>query len=132
VALAGVAVGSVAGAAMLIRALMTREGVPILSTVQMLAILALFLLPGLTYAAWELDRRAARERGPLLEDGESRLEENGLFEMPQGIELTEESRRAGLARDAEGPGRGAGKPRKARTIHRRRRHGAKQDAERGR
>jgi hypothetical protein len=107
----------------------TRDSVPTLSTLQLLAMLALFLLPGVTYAAWELDRRAVRERGPRIDDDDSMLEANGLFEMPGGVELAEESarqdgRRGGRASAAGRQEEGEARP----DSHRRRRHAAKHDA----
>lgn len=120
IALALVAVASVAGAAALIWMFVTRDSVPTLSTMQLLAMLALFLLPGVTYAAWELDRRAVRERGPVEDDG--LLESNGLFERPEGVEIADESEgrreRGGHGRRGRGPP-GAASPAAARGAPRR-------------
>jgi hypothetical protein len=72
-----VAIGSVAGAAAMTWMLQVGE----LGTAQLLVILALFILPGATFVAWCLDRRGKRE---------STVEENGLFEMPAGVEAEDE------------------------------------------
>jgi hypothetical protein len=76
-AMVGVAIGSVAGAAAMVWMMQVGQ----LGTAQLLVILALFVLPGATFAAWWLDRRHKRE---------SVVEENGLFEMPEGVEVVEE------------------------------------------
>jgi hypothetical protein len=75
-----IAGASVAGAIGLIWMLITRGEITSLTNLQMLGMLALCLLPGATYAAWEWDRRAARNQAPS----------DDLFETPEGIELLEE------------------------------------------
>lgn len=50
---------SIVGALILVWQVVTVEHVAMLSNSQLLGVLALFLLPGGTLAAWELDRRAA-------------------------------------------------------------------------
>ncbi len=75
-----VAGSSVAGAIGLIWLLITRGEITSLTNLQMLAMLALCLLPGATYAAWEWDRRAARNQAPS----------DDLFETPEGIEIAPE------------------------------------------
>ena len=54
-----VAVCSVVGAVFLVWLLGTRDQIGSLSNGHLIGMLALFLLPGATAAAWELDRRAA-------------------------------------------------------------------------
>jgi hypothetical protein len=54
-----VAVCSVVGAVFLVWLLGSRDQIGSLSNGHLLGMLALFLLPGATAAAWELDRRAA-------------------------------------------------------------------------
>lgn len=115
-----VAAASVVGAMILIWNLVSREHIERLSTLQLLAMLALFLLPGATYAAWELDRRAVRER--------ARAEENDLFETPDGIEFADEP--TSRADQGPVPGYSAGIDR-PRPSHRRRLTLSKSAAKRG-
>lgn len=76
-----VAIASVIGAVGAIWILVTRGEVTSLSTLQLLAMLALVLLPGATFAAWELDRRAAHNRIRHNDD---------LFDTPEGVEVVDE------------------------------------------
>ena len=57
-----VGIGSVVGAGFLVWLLATREQMGSLSNAHLAGMLALFLLPGATMAAWELDRRASLRR----------------------------------------------------------------------
>jgi hypothetical protein len=56
---------SIVGAVVLVWQVVTVEHVAMLSNGQLLGVLALFLLPGGTLAAWELDRRAAVHEASL-------------------------------------------------------------------
>lgn len=75
-AMVAVAIGSVAGAAAMTWMLQVGQ----LGTAHLLVILALFILPGATFVAWCLDRKHRRD---------STVEDNGLFELPDGVEVEE-------------------------------------------
>ena len=59
-----IAAFSVVSAVTLVWLSVTRETIGQLSNAHLLGMLALFLLPGATFAAWELDRRAASDAEP--------------------------------------------------------------------
>src|SRR5262249_30429871 len=68
-----VGIGSVVGAGFLVWLLATREQMGSLSNAHLAGMLALFLLPGATMAAWELDRRASLRRAEPARDSEPSL-----------------------------------------------------------
>lgn len=111
-----VAGASVAGAVALIWILVS--DLPSLTTLQLLGMLALILLPGATFVAWHWDRAAAHKHAPASD----------LFETPEGVEFVEEAK-AAPARDVAhdmAAGRAAGDHP---LPHRRRKHTARPRAE---
>jgi hypothetical protein len=59
-AIAVIAVLSVLVAVLLVWVMASRETIGVLSNAQLMGILSLLLLPGATFAAWEVERRAAQ------------------------------------------------------------------------
>jgi len=109
-----VAGASVAGAVGLIWILVS--DLPSLTTLQLMGMLALILLPGATFVAWHWDRAAAHKHAPASD----------LFEIPEGVEFVDEAK-AAPARDLpRTPGRASDQP----APHRRRKHTSRHAAER--
>jgi hypothetical protein len=70
-AVVAVAIFSVVGALALVWLLGRRELIGSLTNVHLAGMVALFLLPPVTMAAWELDRRMSARRGVAVEESES-------------------------------------------------------------
>jgi|ERR1051326_4902267 hypothetical protein len=82
-----VAVLSFVAAIFLVWSLATRERLGMLNTSDLLGVLALFLLPGATLGAWELDRRASRQAA-----AEPEREEPGVRVHRPSREMSDPSR----------------------------------------
>lgn len=126
-AIIAVAAASIVGAVAAIWVLVTRGELTTMSNPQLLAIIALILLPGATAIAWVLDRRAAHNR--------IRSHDDDLFETPEDIELAQEpevtDESGAFVILEEPPASDAGRTASPREPHRRRRQGSRQNAQHG-
>lgn len=84
-AVVAVAVFSVVGALVLVWLLGRRELIGSLSNVHLAGMVALFLLPPVTMAAWELDRRMSARREPAADEDPATVHAHAASDRPPKV-----------------------------------------------